>query len=572
MTRPDPPIVADPLNEPAPAPGRIAPPIVPALASGLLLYFAYPPADRGYLAWFALVPLLTLLRRDGKRSSIYLGAWAGGLAFWLLSLLWIWELHPGAWVAWLTLGMYQSIYWPLFVLLARVMTRRQGLPTMLAAPIAWVGLEYVQEYAFSGFPWYYLAHSQHAYLPLIQISDLGGAWLLSALVMLGNAWLADLLGRPLFEPSSRGPRLSRRLIARTAVLVVLLASSLGYGVYRLRAEFRPGPTVALLQSDIGQEMKLAADPTEILRVFADLIAEAGKRAGLGGLDLIVWPETSFPGGHVRIDPSLSEADIERHGAEFFPDATAAEWFERRERVREDFRRWSKAVGAPMLVGTILYDLGPTGGTKSNAAYVFGPEGELESSYRKMHLVPFGEYVPLLETFPAIARLTPYEPGHLPGLAAGEGPAWFDVGRYRYAPLICFENTIPGLVGRLYRQAPAGRKPEVLVDISNDGWFGGSAEHDMHLAIAAFRSVEHRTPTVRAVNRGISAVIDGNGRVVRSLPKLTAGVIVEPVPLDGRRALYSRIGDVFAQGCFAASVGLMALALLGFPRRNRPSPA
>ena len=100
------------------------------------------------------MPLLTLLRRDGGNRSIYLGAWAGGLAFWLLSLLWIWELHPGAWVAWLTLASYQSIYWPLFVLLARVMVRRQRIPTMLAAPIAWVALEYVQSFAFSGFPWY----------------------------------------------------------------------------------------------------------------------------------------------------------------------------------------------------------------------------------------------------------------------------------------------------------------------------------------------------------------------------------------------------------------------------------
>ncbi len=555
---------------------RLSNPAVPAIASGLLLFFAFPIADRGYIAWFALVPLLSLVRSTKRPIQVYLGAWAGGLAFWLLSVIWIWSLHPSAWVAWLALAAYQSVYWPLFLLLTRVMVNRQRLPLMLAAPVAWVGLEYVQAFALSGFPWYYLAHSQYRYLPLIQVADLFGTWAISFLVMMGNAWLAQLLTLPSLTRTGRGTRPTRALVVRTLVFAAALAGTLGYGAYRLgEARFAAGPRVALLQSHIDQEMKTHSDPNAILAVYAGLSRKARRESEVrfGGRppDLVVWPETSYAGGQVWIEPGLKAGEIDRLGRSIFPESSGRDWLDRMSDVIADLTDWSRAVGSPMLVGTILYEVRSRGAERSNAAVLVDPEADGPFPvYRKIHLVPFGEYVPLLDVIPWIARLTPYENEALPMLTGGKELAWFDSRGVRYATAICFEDTVPHLVRRFFSEAPGGRAPDVLVNISNDGWFRGSAEHDMHLAIGIFRAVENRVPVIRAVNSGVSAVVDGNGRILRQLPKLTEGVLVEAVPLDPRTSFYTRVaGDTLGQSCLAASLGLMVMALAGFPRRRAP---
>ncbi len=554
-----------------PTPKPSAPPVVPALASGLLLFFAFPPADRGYLAWVALVPLLTLVRRDGPRLPIYLGAWAGGLLFWLLSVIWIWELHPTAWVAWLALAAYQSVFWVLFLALTRLMVRRLRLSLMFSAPVTWVALEYLQSFVLSGFPWYELAHSQYRYVPLIQISDLGGALGLSFVIASVNAWLAELLTRPILWPTRRGPRLAPAFLLRSAVLLVLVGGTLAYGQYRIASSrFRQGPVLAILQSNIHQEMKVKADPEEILGLYGDLTFAAHREAGnlQTKIDLIVWPETSFPLGYVRIDPTLSPPQLDELGKRLFSKSTASVWVRRRNDVENTLRDWAQSIGAPMIVGSLLYDFEPNRASRSNVA-ILVPDHKDEplALYRKVHLVPFGEYVPLLSVFPAISRLTPYDQDALPNLTPGPGPGWFQSRGYRYAPTICFEDTLPDLTRRFFSEAPKNQAPDVLLDLSNDGWFAGSAEHDLHLAISVFRAVENRVPLARAVNGGYSALIDGNGRILDSVPKLTAGVLVRPTPLDPRSSLYIRAGDWIGQSCLALTIGLTILSASGYPRKR-----
>lgn len=554
---------------------KTAPPAVPALASGLLLFFAFAPAERGYLAWFALVPLLTLVRRDGPRIPTYLGAWAGGLVFWLLSVIWIWELHPSAWLAWLALATYQSVYWVVFLALVRLMVRRLGLSLMFAVPVVWVALEYVQSFALSGFPWYELAHSQYLYLPVIQISDLGGALGVSLVVASANAWLADLLTLPVLRPTPRGPRSHPAFLIRSAVLLLLVGGTFGYGLYRLSSsKFTDGPVLALLQSNIHQEMKVKADPAKILGIYGDLTLSARKKAEKKrlDLDLIVWPETSFPIGHVRIAPSLTPPQLDELGRRIFPDSSASDWVQRRSDVENTLRKWASSAEAPMIVGSLLYDFAPPDlASRSNVA-ILVPDKKEETLtiYQKTHLVPFGEYVPLLSIFPAIGRLTPYDPDSLPNLAAGPGPLWFKSRGRLYAPTICFEDTIPNVTRQFFSQAPEGKAPDVLLDLSNDGWFNGSAEHDLHLAIGVFRCVENRVPLARAVNGGYSALIDGNGRILESVPKLSSGVIVRRVPLDPRSSLYIKAGDWIGQSCLALTIGLSILGLTGYPWKRGQS--
>ena len=135
--------------------------------------------------------------------------------------------------------------------------------------------------------------------------------------------------------------------------------------------------------------------------------------------------------------------------------------------------------------------------------------------------------------------------------------------------ICFEDTVPQVIARLFREAAADRQPDVLINLSNDGWFHGSAELDMHLAIGVFRAVEHRVPLARAVNTGLSALVDGNGEIRAFLPKDTEGLLAVTVPLDDRRSLYTRFGDWLGLSCLAVTIGLVPLGIFRKPRRLSP---
>src|SRR5262245_1990566 len=146
-------------------------PVWMALISAFLMFCSFPPADCGYLAWFALAPLFLLVHSQARPLRLYAASWCGGLVFWLLSVQWIRHVTPDAWPAWIVLSLVLSLWWPAFLLFARIGVKRLKLPLILVAPIVWVALEYVRAYAFTGLPWFYLAHTQYRYLPVIQISD-----------------------------------------------------------------------------------------------------------------------------------------------------------------------------------------------------------------------------------------------------------------------------------------------------------------------------------------------------------------------------------------------------------------
>jgi apolipoprotein N-acyltransferase len=189
------------------------------------------------------------------------------------------------------------------------------------------------------------------------------------------------------------------------------------------------------------------------------------------------------------------------------------------------------------------------------------------SFHKIHLVPFGEYVPLIETFPWLVALTPYHGTHIPSLSFGPGPTWMEMGNYRLATAICFEDTVPHVVRRFFSETKDGRQPDLLLNMSNDGWFCvpkggeyvGSEEQEMHLAVSVFRAIENRVPLARAANTGVSAIVDGNGRVVKSLGTMKHDVLSGEVPLDDRTSFYSARGDWLGQSCLAVTIGLVPLA-------------
>ncbi len=547
-------------------------PIVMGLASAGLLHLAFPGRlgeGWGWLAWFAMAPLFGLVR--AARPS-YFSAWVGGLAFWLMTIPWVMVSDEGAWLAWVVMATVLSLWWPTFLILARVAVVRLGLPLMLAAPVVWVALEFIQGYVLSGFPWYYLAHTQYRVLPMIQIADFAGAWGPSFLVALVNAWWVDVLTLPLLRPSPGGPRPTRPQVARLAVVATAMLATLSYGVFRLHtARFRPGPTLSLLQSDLKQELKMSVKP-EVIRARYEQLVE---RAALRQPDLIVWPETSWPVPIVAIDPQLGDAALNRLLLAKYPsgEETAAAWREWGGEISRSLHAWVDHIRTPMLIGTTTFDFRVKGFSKYNSAVLVAPGLADLRSYHKLHLVPFGEYVPLIDVLPWLTALTPYHGESIPSLVPGSEPIAFDLNGVRYATAICFEDTVPRVCRRFFAEAQGGRQPDVLLNLSNDGWFRGSAEPEMHLAISVFRTIENRAPLARAVNTGISALVDGNGRILEHLRKgqgaeVRDEVLTVTVPLDDRVSLYSAWGDWLARACLAVSLGLVPMAILRKIRQSR----
>jgi len=539
-------------------------PVVPAVGSALLLWCAFPPTGASWLAWVALAPLFLLVTSRRSRLAVYFASWAGGMTFWTLAISWVRLTDESAWLAWLVMAFVLSLWWPAFVALTRLAVLRLRLPLIIAAPILWVGLEYSRQYAFTGFPWYYLAHSQHQVLPVIQIADFSGALGISWLIATVNAWCTDLFTLPLFQPTPQGPRLTPAQVRRLGAVALLVAGTLGYGAVRLStARFRPGPRVALLQSSIAQSIKMGHREADIEAVYKRLIERALSKEPRP--DLIVWPETSYPYHPVgMIDPKVDAAAFRRLINDLDPETSPDLWRDRMDLMSRHLHGWADEIKVPMLVGTTFNEFRPDGHAKYNAAILFEPGKAAIQSYYKIHLVPFGEYVPLITYLPWLTKLTPYHGTRTPSLNFGHEARTIDLGPYRIATAICFEDTVPHVVRQFFNNPKDGRQPDVLINISNDGWFHGSAEHDMHLAVSAFRAIENRVPVARAVNTGISALIDGNGRVLRSLPKvakdvLGEGVLSDLVELDDRTSVYSSWGDWVGLGCLAVTIGLLPLA-------------
>jgi apolipoprotein N-acyltransferase len=566
-------------GDPSRAAGRAGThPVVLGFGSGLLLWFAFPPAGWSWLGWVALAPLFGLVVTKRSPAAAYLGAWVGGLIFWLLALNWILCIDPSAALGWIVMAAVLSLLWPLFLLLARLGVRRLGLPLMIAAPIVWTAIEYVRAYLFTGFPWYYLAHSQYRHLALIQMADVTGSLGLSLLMAGASALVVDALTLPLLRPSTRGPRLTRPMAMRVGSMALALAVVVTYGLVRLAtARFEPGPRVALLQSSLMQRYKMGKKIDEILAVYLGLIDRAAKAEPKP--DLIVWPETSYPYGYLAIDRDLTPDELNHQAQVYDPEWNARGAVEKRDAVAAQVHGWTDALGIPMVLGSLTYDFRPGGLNRYNSAILLEPGKTTVQSYHKLHLVPFGEYVPLISTFPWLTALTPYRNGHVPSLAFGSKPEWFELGKYRYATAICFEDTVPQVTRRLFAEVPDGHSPDVLLNLSNDGWFAfeedggavrGTAEHEMHLAASVFRAVEHRVPLARAANTGISSVVDGNGRVVASLPAGKEDVLIATVPLDPRTGLYTTFGDWVGLGCLAVTIGLVPLRF--WRRKPRATPA
>jgi apolipoprotein N-acyltransferase len=557
---------------------------LPAVLSGVLLWTAFFPLDLGPVAWVALVPFLTLVRADGVGPwRRYFAAFLGGMVCSLLSLQWLRAAHPMMELfAWPALSTFCAMYWPLALLLLRKLDRH-GVPLPASVPVVWVALEYVRAHfpvgypfltavgvhQFTGFAWYFLGYTQHHVEPLVQAADLGGVYLVSAAVAAVNGALAELAGRSAWARRLvRGPKPTGSSAGAAWRLAGALALPLGlvaYGGARLaHPPFETGPRVAALQGNLSQSVKMQKSDdqqtqTPLEEEYLGLARQAARpHDGGPAPDLIVWPETCF-----GEDWLTALSDV--------PDDPAVKDFRPRlgQYQKEIGKRASDLTRTNALIGLNVQEWDGRTWRRYNSAVLIDPAGGYADRYDKIHLVPFGEYVPFRQTFPWMQTLTPYTHDYscTPGerFTRFEFTAPSDGKRYSFGMLICYEDSDPYLARQYNPSSGRTAGVDFLVNTSNDGWFDGTEEHEQHLAICRFRAVEARRTVVRAVNMGVSAVIDPDGRVVAlpvaeswSKSKKTRGIVRADVPLDRRESPYAAVGDWVPALCWGLLVvGLVA---------------
>ena len=535
-----------------------------ALAGSLLLWCAFPPLSWWLLAWIAPLPWLWLIllpRLPGRQP--YLAIWLAGFVHWLALLQGIRLAHPALYGGWLALSWYLAFYLPIFVALTRVAVHRLGISVVFAAPVVWVGLELIRGHLLTGFSLALLAHTQVPWPMLLQVSDLAGAYAVSFVVMFAAACLARVVPIEVM-----GSRPLPRTLNPALLAIGLIAAVLGYGAWRLNQPLPKSTSqpirVALIQGS--RDTKFIDDPREASNYFGQTFEEYQQltthaRSDNQRLDLVVWPESMFVMPEQLIVEPVAGGTKENAEYDARFQAVLAGEAARVNVVASDGAR--QATPVCLLVGTNTWVFGPGAERRSyNSALLVQPDGKVVSRYYKMHAVMFGEYIPLGDLFPWIYRLTPM-PG---GLSVGDGPLAFTVSGLNLSPSICFESVVPHLIrDQIVQLGRQGQPPDVLVNVTNDGWFWGSAILELHFRCSIFRAIENRKPMIIAANTGISAWIDGSGRVLARGPRRDRQVLVADVTPDGRASPYHWIGDWPANLC---GLACLVLAAIGWHTRRR----
>ncbi len=474
--------------------------------SAALLSLPYHLPAAWFTAFFAFIPIFFTFEKKTS-SQIFKICFIFGLFYHASLGYWLNYVNV---LGFLLLSGYLSIYFGFFGSLSRHFFVQNNLRSTWYVAGIWVMLEYARGFLFGGFPWALLGYSQWKNLPFIQIADVIGAYGVSFFVI----WVNLILYRIL-----RGVRVTRYLTALCLVLVIVV----GYGVERLhswdkfyRAE-TPKATlrISVIQGNIPQDQKWDA---KIKEIIFEKYNRLSMMASMEQPELIVWPETSFP-GYFENEPMMAS--------------------HLRSVVRQAKTRL--LVGAPMMSdfenGLVFY----------NGAILFSSNGEEAGRYSKMHLVPFGEYIPFeallgfIRYFVEIGRFSP-----------GADPTIFSiVSEYqkikiaaKFGVLICYEDIFPSMVRNLCRNGA-----DFLVNITNDAWFGKTSAPYQHAQASVFRAIENRVPVVRAANTGLSCFISAEGRVTASVQKdgeeiMVSGHQTHDITLRKGRSFFTRFGDIF----------------------------
>lgn len=525
-----------------------------AAVTSVVFWLAQPPNDVWLLAWVAPVGwahLVKLPSLPGRRP--YLMLWLAGMLYWLLAVYWVCLPHPLTSIGWLALAAYLGVYLPLFVGLSRVAVR--WCPLNVSCAVVWMGLEFTQAHLLSGFHMAALGHTQINWPELIQIADLGGAYLVSFVVIFVGTSLYSVLQRATWW---------RRVVPLAAAIMLLALAHL-YGLIRTTFESTYiSLSVAVVQGAIDMRVLSSREEYNTVRDAAnreyfELTQQAIQQHPTA--DVVIWPETMVTESLVSADEGVREID----GREVTRDDLDFMTLTQQAKIASIAKRFQK----PMLLGIDNWRYTTDRLLRYNSALLVERDGSFGQRYDKMHPVMFGEYIPLAGTIPWLYKITPLTGGIESGTSAVAAQIKTATGdTFTLCPSICYESVLSHVIRRQVTQLRAKNiEPDVLVNLTNDGWFHGSAELDMHLACGIFRAIECRKPLVVAANTGISAVIDGDGRVVTRGGKRQSTFLTAAVERDPRRSRYSDWGDLPAGACLTVCG---VLVVVGW-RTRRPGP-
>ena len=532
--------------------------IILSVLSAIFLSISFQSYNLSFFIWFGLIPLFFALEGLSSKEAFKI-SFLCGFFFFILSMYWL--IYVTA-TGWIVLSLYQALYFGLFGLFF-VFSKRYTLSAprfysgqakrYILIPALWCILEYLRSRIGGGIGWNLLAYSQYKNLPIIQISDLTGAYGVSFLIVLVNFTIYNAIkmaigcckkDKKFFVRSHLSFREELRVnpLLQTVSVLLIITGALFYGYSKIDAFNKDTLKeaklkVSIIQGNIEQTHKWDNRYKDnILKIYESLTKEALKEKP----DLIIWPETSLP-GYFNIDRSLSDY----------------------------MKKLTAIIKRPILVGsptTAIIDNKDLG--DYNSALLFSRKGKLIEQYNKLHLVLLGEFVPFGKYFPWLRKLLPITGNFIPG----DEHTVFKLRTMNnelqttFGTLICFEDIFPNLSRRFVKNGA-----EFMVNITNDAWFKESSAPYQHGANSVFRAVENRRGFIRCANTGLSCFIDKTGKIynrVRSNSKdiFIQGYLTDYIAVDKTKTytFYTRYGDIFIFSCMF----MVCLFMIDYIRKYR----
>jgi apolipoprotein N-acyltransferase len=507
--------------------------LLPVL-SGVFLVLSFPPFNLYPLAWVSLVPLLLLIAERDTKKTFYPGLATGavyfmGTVYWVFHSMYVYGHIPAvaSLCVLILLCLYLALYTGVFAVMFKLIYVRLHVPAMFIVPVLWVTLEYARTYILTGFPWSLLGYSQHSFLPLIQISDITGVYGISFLVAAINGLVFDLIRQ---RKAGLSELVSRRHIISGAIaLVLIIIASLVYGLAKLKHNDQGGNiTVTVLQGNIDQDKKWDRNhQREVVDTYKNLTLAAASDKP----DLVVWPESALPF--------------------IFGNDTD---------LTNEVMDLQKQMNSHMLIGSVLFKGREKGKSLlSNSVIMLSPGTDAIEVYDKIHLVPFGEYVPMGNLFPFISKMVTAVGDFVKGKEVKVMKTPFA----KIGNLICYEIAFPGLVRKFI-----DRGTNLIVTVTNDAWFGRTSAPYQHFSMAVFRAIENRVPVARSANTGISGFIDSRGRIKKKSDIFVKASLTEKISVGTEKSFYAGNGDIFAYVCLIIT---SIMALLGIVRKHEKAP-
>ena len=436
-----------------------------AIISAILLILSFPNFRLSFLAFIGFLPLFLAIKNKSPRRA-FLVSYVCGFLFYLGTLYWLYHVTTFGLII---LCLYLAFYFGIFGFLCAFPILQRS---MISIPFIWIILEYIQSHLFTGFGWALLGYSQYKNLPLIQIADFSGVYGVSFVIMLVNVAVYRAL---------------KRSFRSSVVALLVLVMVFGYGAAKLKDKKEgKGIKISVIQGNIPQHIKWDPDATDFIM---DRFTDLSRAAALENPSLIVWPETSFPG-----------------------------FFASDRKLTKEALDLAREAGIPLLIGA---------NTEKdieifNSAVLISEKAEIVNKYDKIHLVPFGEYVPFSDRIPVLRDLVLGEFGEF---TKGEEYKVFSLSetkprKARFSVLICFEDIFPEIAREFVKSGA-----EFLIVITNDAWYGKSSAPYQHAACSVFRAIENRVPVVRCANTGYSCFIDSRGKIFDAVEEKGAHLFI-----------------------------------------------